>query len=200
MNTEITDAVYVNAEPDWYELGTHDNKVINFEKAFAVNFDKPFDPKYNLYAFGASILFTDDNGNFSEEYDQRCPSLSLNTVSMIIEQLNSNRYNDKVTFISDLTELPFDAKLFYDGQDTFDKMKDCPKIIVTFENDDISKIYVYRMNNMFRYTNTLIVFNSLMKQKRDEIDRNMLVQNLFLTLSSLGNNRVQRTEGGIVVP
>ena len=184
---------------DWYEAGSYENRVVNFERAHAIVLDKPFDPKYRMYAFGTSALFKNEDGTFDEAYDVRCPNLSLNGISVLIENLYNNYQNsDKVRLLKSLDELDFDAKLFYDSEKTFESVKDCPKIIVTFENQEIKEILTYRLETNLKYTNTLITFNALLQQKRAELDRNILLQNLFGALTEMSNKAKGKTKSGII--
>lgn len=184
---------------DWYTAGSYENRVVNFEYAHAIVLDKPFDPKYRMYAFGTSALFKNEDGKFDEEYDSRCPNLSLNAISVLIENLYNNHQNtDKVKAIKSLDELDFDAKLFYDSAETFESVKTCPKIIIVFENQEIKEILTFKLETNLKYTNTLITFNTLLQQKRAELDRNVLLQNLFGALTDMSAKQNKQTPSGIV--
>ena len=203
IQAETNQATEQKAEEviNWYEQGAYDGRVVNIEKSFAVLMEKPFDPKYRMYAFGGSALFAKEDGTFSEDYDERCPSLSLNAITNITDYLFKEKFND-VTILENVEDLPFDINLFYDKPETAQMVKDAPKIIVTFKDSEVDTVYAVNIKTEFQYKDTLIVFERLFEQKRNEIDRNALIQNLFMALQQANQQRPgpKKSEGGVVLP
>jgi len=184
---------------DWHNVAVHEKRVVNIEKLYAVVIDKPFDARYMAHALGASSLVKKDDGTFSESEEERCPALSINAIECLINNLilGYNELKNSIIEIETFAELPFDASLFYANKEVFEQVKDCPKIIVTFDQEEIDKIYIYKMDTNFKYRNTLVAFKTMMETKRLEITQNQLIQNLFMNITAMQQGR---TKSGLVVP
>jgi len=196
---ELLENTADKTQPDvkWYDVAQYEGRLINAEKAYAILLEKPFDPKYRTYAFGGSSLVMEEDGSFSKENSKRCPAMSLNVVTTLVEYLKETA-DTEVTF-GTAKDLPFDINLFYDEKHEINELiETCPKIVVTFKDSEVDKIFAINMTSKFQYKLTLITIAGMFAQKANEIDRNGLIQNLFLALQNTGNQG--RTKGGLIVP
>jgi hypothetical protein len=179
---------------DYTELDVYKNVIINFEKLKAVSLDLIFDDKYMTYGLCAtSLTHTSEN--------KEAKSLRMNAVEELIQYLSIklSALKEKITFIKDIKEISCFEEL-YNDEKVLEDSKKHRKIVVTFENDDIKDIYVYKMASFFTLEKSLISLNNTIQANKNEIMMKNFIQNFMMNMSAMNQQRGGRTPGGIIRP